>query len=376
MKSITGVVKDINRRLDDDWHLAAAAGEGRWPQRISLLGELRQPALEADFDRYRRWALEWQEWEAVNPAEVERVNRSVRGTSQRLPVRVKIADDLCRGVGGEWPARLARGRTRHDVLTASFPGRGLAKVVRAVDGFSDVDFELLISTALWFKDHDANGLTPRQVPITGLHSKWLNTNRYIVADLAGRADLGLIANRPSRVHFGYLDPAWKGRRFDISTVGDEGALPAYHPSLIVICENRDTAQLFPQLPGGIAIEGDGLAAAGILSRITWITDCPQIIYWGDIDSAGYEILNSLRASGVPARSVLMDSAAYEAYEHFGTFIDHRGRPIPCSPRKDLTELAEHELAVYHQLTDPEWTRVRRIEQEKIPLADGLAQVLA
>lgn len=72
----------------------------------------------------------------------------------------------------------------------------------------------------------------------------------------------------------------------------------------------------------------------------------------------------------------MDEATYVRYEQFGTFVDSRGRPIPCSPRKTLTELAVHELAVYHQLTDPEWTRVRRIEQEKIPLADGLAAVSA
>ncbi len=62
----------------------------------------------------------------------------------------------------------------------------------------------------------------------------------------------------------------------------------------------------------------------------------------------------------------------------GRWCDHFccGRALPCSPRKNLTELAVHELAVYHQLTDPEWTRVRRIEQEKIPLADGLAAVSA
>lgn len=378
MKTIEDAVRDITRRLEEDWHQTVSGGEGRWPQRVSLLGELKQSALEADFDRYRRWALEWQEWQRSNPAELERVNRTVRGTTQRLPVRLEIpdADAAAQIVGGQWPARLARGRGRHQLLANNFPNQGLARIVRATDAFSDIDVDLLISTALWFRNHDAAGLTPRQVPIPGLHSKWLNTNRNLVSELAGKADLGLTVNRPSRVHFGYLDPAWTGRRFDICTAGDAKAHPAYSPSIIVICENRDTAQLFPPIPGGIAVEGDGLAAPGILSRFSWITECPRIIYWGDIDSAGYEILNSLRVSGVPARSVLMDRAAYVRYEHFGTFVDHRGRHIPCAPRKKLTELTEHERVVYHEITDPDWSRVRRIEQEKIPLAVGLAEVVA
>lgn len=310
MKTIDDAVADIGRRLHTDWHTAVAGDGGRWPHTIALVGDLKQSTLESQFDRYRRWALEWQEWQTRHPVEIKRRNRDVRGTTQSLPTQLTVPDvhAAARIVGGDWPARLTRGQQRRQRLAQDFPSGELAKIVRAIDGFTDVDVELLIRTALWFKDHDATGLTPRQVPVEGLHSKWLNTNQALVAQLSGRPALGLHANRPARVHFGYLDPAWSGRRFDISTAGDPGAQPAYLPSTIVICENRDTAQLFPLIPGGIAIEGDGLSAAGTLSRFAWITDCPQVFYWGDIDSAGYEILHSLRTSGVTACSILMDDA--------------------------------------------------------------------
>jgi hypothetical protein len=46
-----------------------------------------------------------------------------------------------------------------------------------------------------------------------------------------------------------------------------------------------------------------------------------VVYWGDMDADGLEILDGFRAAGVPAVSILMDAAAYEAWEHFGTNVD-------------------------------------------------------
>ena len=72
----------------------------------------------------------------------------------------------------------------------------------------------------------------------------------------------------------------------------------------------------------------------------------------------------------------MDQQAYDAYERFGAWTDEKGKPIPCSPRKPLPTLTASERALYEQITDPTWARVRRVEQERIPLAEGLAIVAA
>jgi hypothetical protein len=271
--------------------------------------------------------------------------------------------------------RLARGRARWQILDAEFGGRATADTLRYLDALTDLDFGLLCTAATWFARQDATGLTPRQVPIEGLHGKWLNRHRAVVTALAGKDTLGL-TDRPTRVHFTYLDPGHRaagGRVHDSITIGDAVA-PVYRPRLAVIAENKDTAVLFPELAGAIAVEGNGFAGPALLPRIPWLVEVPSLIYWGDIDAAGYEIVDRLRSNGLPIRTVLMDCDAYARYERYGSWTDERGE-VPCTPRRPLTALTDAERAVYEALTDPAWTRVRRIEQERIPLAHALAAVV-
>src|ERR1700691_3587976 len=95
--------------------------------------------------------------------------------------------------------------------------------------------------------------------------------------------------------------------------------------------------------------------------------CRDVIYWGDIDAAGLAIVNDLRVAGVNVDSMLMDYATYEAYEQFGAWTDEKGKPILCSRRRKLPALTPTEQDIYQMLTNPSSTRVRRVEQERIPL---------
>ncbi|MHB1431884.1 MAG: DUF3322 domain-containing protein [Streptosporangiaceae bacterium] len=47
---------------------------------------------------------------------------------------------------------------------------------------------------------------PRQVPVEGLHTKWMNTRHALIRDLAGVVGLNLAPPHPARLHFTYLDP--------------------------------------------------------------------------------------------------------------------------------------------------------------------------
>jgi hypothetical protein len=109
---------------------------------------------------------------------------------------------------------------------------------------------------------------------------------------------------------------------------------------------------------------------GILPHIAWITECPRVIYWGDIDAAGLAIVNSLRRNGLHVQTILMDRPTYDRFERFGARTDEKGQLILCSPRRTLIAITPDECALYQDLTDPEWKRVRRIEQERIPLAEA------
>ena len=141
--------------------------------------------------------------------------------------------------------------------------------------------------------------------------------------------------------------------------------------MVIISENKDTAVAFPAVTGGVCVEGGGFGGAAA-AALPWLVEAPLLVYWGDIDAAGFEILDGFRADGVPAVSMLMDLVTFERYERYGTSLDRRGTPLGPGTRRDLPHLDAAERAMYHALTDPAWKRHRRIEQERIPLADALA----
>ncbi|MGD4206361.1 DUF3322 domain-containing protein, partial [Xanthomonas citri pv. citri] len=110
--------------------------------------------------------------------------------------------------GESWQARLLRARAYAAIVDARFPHRRavLAKTVAAVADWSLLDVELLAQAASWFGENPDSRLSPRQVPLAGFHTKWLESRRSVVARLAGLDDLGLLPAHPSRIHFTYLDP--------------------------------------------------------------------------------------------------------------------------------------------------------------------------
>jgi hypothetical protein len=370
MKTPPEVTREIQTRLERRWHLAIAdPAAGGWPFRVPL-GAPPKTVLEADFKVARAWARTWEEWSADRQLAMDWNTRTVLGTSQPMPGHLEVPDidTAARICGHGWPERVARGRDRLRLARTGFPLADHTKVIRAADLMTNTDFALLLEAALWFSSNSAAGLTPRQVPLPGFHGKWLNCNQSLIQNLTGRDDLGLI-RRPTRLHFTYLDPGHRasgGRHHESITIGDS-AEPAYEPETVIILENKDTAVYFPPVPKGISVEGEGSKAPGVIPLIPWMRQCPRVIYWGDIDARGLCIVNDLRVAGVNASTMLMDYATYEAYEQFGAWTDEKGRPVPCSPRRALPELTPAEHMLYLHLTDPAWARVRRVEQERIPL---------
>jgi hypothetical protein len=351
-----------------------------WPHAFPF-GQPSSATLAGDFATAAAWTATWRAWSSNHGASLRTRTRRVMGTDQELATHLLVAgvDDAARLCGGTWPQRLQRGRRRAGVLADRFPhllsAKALASTIAGVDELSDVDFDLLCRAGTWFACHEATGLTPRQVPIEGLHAKWLNTRQALVRRLSNRDDLGLLPLHPPRVHFTYLDPthlATGGRKHDSATIGDRVA-PAYLPRVVVISENKDTAIHFPEVPSGISVEGVG-RGAGAIAALPWLLPAQHVLYWGDMDADGLEILNEFRAAGVPAVSLFMDLAAYAQWEQFGTNDDPHGRPLKARTPRPVPYLTEAEAALYRCLTSDVWHRYRRVEQERIPLSMAVAQV--
>jgi hypothetical protein len=95
----------------------------------------------------------------------------------------------------------------------------------------------------------------------------------------------------------------------------------------------------------------------VLEPLGWLADL-DVVYWGDIDTHGFAILNRLRQYLPYARSMLMDR---------DTLLGHRDHwatePSPTSVALD--RLAPAESALYADLTSNTFGRSVRLEQERV-----------
>lgn len=378
MKSPTEVFVEVSRRVVRFWHFDVTGDSSGWPHQLPL-GTLSGPPLKRIFATEQQSALTWKRWARERGLTLVEESRLVLRTRQAFPTHLVVpdVDTAVSLLGADQRQRVARGRVRAARLAADFPQlTTVAGTVRAVDGYTDTDFELLCAAAAWFACNTAAGLTPRQVPLEGLHAKWLNTHQPLICRLAGVGKPGLLPRHPPRIHFTYLDPDYLrsgGRRHDSATVGDTFT-PADKPKVVVISENKDTAIHFPQLVGGISVEGVGFTGAAAMAQLPWLAHTPQLVYWGDMDSAGFEIVSRYRSTGLRVDTVLMNLPTYLAYERFGTNTDAEGKPLPQPEAKPLPTLTDGERQLYDQLTDPVWGRFLWVEQERIPLEVALRAV--
>lgn len=331
----------------------------------------------------------WHEWrEAWRAAEVthldgvvvEETPIRVVGHPVLAPVRVCVETTsncleaisaLC-GVSDR--IRIERARTVAHRLDAA--GAVLTPAtLRAATRLPDPDLDIALDAVAWLSNHaDTSAWTPRQLPVPGMHTKWLQAHRAVLAALAGRDVTVETRPRLAVIHLTYVDPTYLasgGRRHDSWTSGDRHEL-AYAPRNVLIVENRDCRLWFPDLANTVVVEGGGKAAAAHLRDVDWLANAQRVFYWGDIDSDGFAILDRLRSELSPAvavESILMDGAAFERYAHLGVTRDAKGITLrPSSTRLDHLTPAEAECHATIATAGP--AVVRRIEQERIDLADA------
>jgi hypothetical protein len=382
VKGTPELARRVRQHVTDRWAgevVSEHTGSDMWWPRSYTIGRPTSDALTTRFDEVIETVEQYRKW--AETEDLELVESGIRrdGIVYPLPSHVLVPnlDVASRIAGGNWPARVARSREYAAVIDDRFPHRRhvLARTIATVADWDPVDVDLLCRAAAWFEQNDASTYSPREVPLEGFHTKWLETRRGAVSRLAGLDDLGLRQPHQSRIHFTYLDNAHVeagGRQHDSATVGDTFT-PPYSPRVVVICENKDTAIHFPHVEGGIAVEGGGSGAAPF-ATFPWLRDAPLVVYWGDMDADGLRILAQFRRAGIHARSLFMDYAAYERWERWGTVTDQHGKVLTADERPAPEELDDGERNLYDKLTAANWTRYRRIEQEKIPVRDAFLAV--
>jgi hypothetical protein len=134
---------------------------------------------------------------------------------------------------------------------------------------------------------------------------------------------------------------------------------ARHPltvTTIIIVENEITFLALPHVPNSAAILGSGYAVP-VLRALPWLAE-RQLIYWGDLDTHGFAILDRLRQFFPHVQSMLMDRETLLAHEKQWVT-----EPTPTIAR--LPALRADEAALYRDLVDDVHGKRVRLEQERI-----------
>ena len=335
------------------------------------------------FGAVHDWTQAWLEVPRTPGIDLVHRRVSVARVEQEVPATLVVtgldaAWALLRMVGGGEPdPDVARART----VAARMRNAGATltpATLGAVHALADPDVEVVLASVAWLASHaDISAWTARQLPVPGMHSKWLATHGALLRDLVGRDVRAQVRPRLAVVHMTYVDPAYLasgGRRHDAWTTGDTHE-PVYAPRTVLIVENRDCRLWFPPLDATIVVEGGGKAASTLLADVDWLRRAPVLAYWGDIDADGFAILDHLRSmlsvasEPQPITSILMDGRALDRYSHLGVNAGVDGRALGPATAQ-LPHLTADEREAYHAVATAGPAPVRRIEQERIPLIDA------
>jgi hypothetical protein len=268
------------------------------------------------------------------------------------------------------------------------PDRAL-RLGRHFDWLADApaaDVERLLAVLRWLIDHPDSGLYVRQLPIPGIDTKWIGGNRGRLLDLLGQyrqreaggegapdTDLHRLAGlrrEPDLLRLRLLDPALRaavGGLGDLTAPVEQIAALPLEPARVFIVENLQTGLAFADLPGAVCCMARGYAVDAY-AAIPWLR-CRPCHYWGDLDTHGFAILNSLRQHLPDARSLLMDADTLRRHRELWQRED---KPA-AGP---LERLTLEEQAVFGGLLTDRWGERVRLEQERIDWRYAWRQVCA
>ena len=233
-------------------------------------------------------------------------------------------------------------------------------------------WESIIKVCKYFKNCPKPNLYIRELP-ANVHTKFIETNQTIISELL---DV-IIQNHVNlnerefekRFNLKFREPLVRFKILDkdisqsfFSNLDDISIPVSQFESMklplrqVLIVENKTTLYTtltLPKMDKTIAIFGQGNAVTNI-QNAKWLNDI-NVLYWGDIDVHGFEMLSRIRKYFKHTQSVLMDKITFDKY-----FEKDFGKPTTDTTTLNLTD---NERELYNILKTNNW----RLEQEKIPV---------
>ncbi|PZQ33277.1 MAG: hypothetical protein DI562_02080 [Stenotrophomonas acidaminiphila] len=344
-------------------------GDGTWPLPLPLDPPTQAQAARA-WDRFCSWREAWE----AHPHKARNDVRRWSGLgSQSVPVEIvfesgeQVARFLGPSYARDWEAASHRWRELSEHVP---PSPVLRRIVSWLASASQEEWERALRVAQWLHANPQSGLYIRQIPVPGVDTKWVERHRTVVSALVaalseqpapGRLEVvSGLREEGAKCRFRLLDPTLRAQfngLGDISTPIEDAARIWVNVGRVLIVENLQTALACPDLPDAMVFWGEGFKAPA-LAAIPWVSQA-RVVYWGDLDAAGFEILNALRHHLPHLESFGMDEA---------TLLAHRTLwvPDPKQRHAELPQLQPAEQAVHRALIGGRYgIQGTRLEQERV-----------
>lgn len=236
---------------------------------------------------------------------------------------------------------------------------------------NQTEWENILNVCRYFKQNPKPNLYIRELPIK-VHTKFIEWNQNVIKDLLDilisehckktekqfEKRFNLKYAEP-QIRFKVLDKEISQRYFsgleDIAIPVSQFKALDLPIERVIVFENKTsfyTALTLPKMNNTIALFGSGFSVSN-LKNVSWFAN-KDLLYWGDIDVQGFEILSQFRGYFPQTKSVLMEQQTFEKF-----FENDEGKPTNVSIKLNLTV---EEQQLYDILRANNW----RLEQEKIP----------
>lgn len=372
------IITKLRRRWSRGTYLRTYASGEQWePVTLPIKGPIADDVLCSSseviawIDGFRRAAVDRR----GNPRfEIEwRTVRSRALGDNAVPARIRIPSlrQLAELLGASADIE------RLDSLLAHTRGElpdVAAWVVRhPLEALAHVDeWPRLLTTARWIIDHDPSTFDLRHLDVPEVDTKFVERHRKVLGRLLDEAlPVGRIdptasdfarrygfRPRPRYVRLRLLTPVagLPEQLTELEVRTDELAELPLPVKTVFVVENQASYLAFPVIPDATVVFGGGFAVT-TLELIPWLAE-KEVVYWGDIDTHGFAILDRLRQRVPGTRSILMDRATLDA--HRDQCTDEQS---PTSA--DLRCLTVDETALYRDLVEGRYGPAVRLEQERV-----------
>lgn len=349
--------------------------EDGFPLRLSLNGPTSKEIAE-QFDAVRSWISHLREVQNVRLEMREFTHRVIGLNEVPQSAWVDSFDEAIALIGKRREAAQFRSmveltRQRQPQLIAWLAKRPM----RALQ--LSQEWDRLLEVVDWVRKHPRPGIYIRQMDIPGVHSKFVENHRGVLSELlelvlppeAISANCSGIAQfaprygfkeKPLRIRFRVLDenqaPFAATSQPDITLDIESFAKLDIPFRKVFITENETNFLAFPSIEEGAVIFGAGYGWDA-LAQAQWLTRC-RLLYWGDIDTHGFAILDQLRTKHSQVESLLMTREILMAHQSlWGAEEDQ--------VIHDLPRLNASESSLFDELRDNRIQKNLRLEQEMI-----------